>query len=179
MAVKKYTTEELDQFHDDMKRMEDLLKVYRSEYNMFFAGARKFTPDFTEARIRQIIKDYQGGTVLRKPSARFRFFNLVARFNTFREMFGRKVRMIEGVTVYHPKQSAEQAGQQAPTPAPVKQHRATEAPVSCVLVGTDSSHERGKVRRMFESYAARQLETGTGKALTFEKFQKQIRSFGP
>ncbi|MBN2053646.1 hypothetical protein JW905_01910 [bacterium] len=91
---KKASDEYLKQMEEDLNTFEVKLKVLRAEYNRYFVGARKELPRFTEIQIQKIIKKYVADKQLRG-SHRFKLFNLIARYNTLREFWGRRIRFME------------------------------------------------------------------------------------
>lgn len=86
----KYTFD-LEEFEKDLRDFESRLKVLRAEYNQYLNGTLKNLPIFNEAQIRRLVKKYASLRDL-KGWRRFQYFNLVAKFNTMMEFYGRQIR---------------------------------------------------------------------------------------
>ena len=100
MAKRKRTSKFTeDEIAEDILAFEKLIRILTSEYNQFFAGSLKTLPTFTEGQINKLIKKYQGGELIQKPTEKYRFFNIVARFHSFREMWGRKLRQLDNASL--------------------------------------------------------------------------------
>ena len=82
---------DLEEFEKDLKDFENRLKVLRAEYNQYLNGTLKNLPIFNESQIRRLIKKYAALRDL-KGWRRFQYYNLVAKFNTMMEFYGRQVR---------------------------------------------------------------------------------------
>lgn len=83
-----------DEFQTDMKDFERRLKQVRAEYNQHLAGVLSTAPNFSVAMIRKIIRKYAGDRSL-KGVQKFRYYNLVAKFNTMMEFYNRRLRDME------------------------------------------------------------------------------------
>jgi hypothetical protein len=86
--------EETFDVDEDLHNLEDRIKILRAEYNQYFGGSRRELPRFTEMMIRRLIKRYAGSTDLRGHQ-RFLYYDLVARYNTMREYWNRRLRTRE------------------------------------------------------------------------------------
>ncbi len=82
---------DLEEFEKDLRDFENRLKVLRAEYNQYLNGTLKNLPIFNESQIRRLIKKYAALRDL-KGWRRFQYYNLVAKFNTMMEFYGRQVR---------------------------------------------------------------------------------------
>ena len=80
-----------EEFQKDMKDFETFLKKLRAEFNQHLIGNLKTPPDFTVAQTRKLVRKYAGDRTLRGVQ-RFRYFNLVAKFNTMIEFYNRRLR---------------------------------------------------------------------------------------
>jgi hypothetical protein len=84
---------------DDLTRLEQLLRQLEHEYEQFFSGAVRAEPQRTDADVQRIIKLYSSRAI-QNPSLRFRYSNIVARYNSFRNVWTRKVREMEEGRVF-------------------------------------------------------------------------------
>ena len=105
---------------NDLENLEQLIRKLEFEYDQFFGGQLRSLPLKTEGAIEQIIRAY-GGRAIQNPAVRFRYTNLVARYNTFRRVWDRRVReMEEGRAIGRPRKTS---GRPAPPPRPRKMQR--------------------------------------------------------
>jgi hypothetical protein len=75
----------------DLARLEQLLRKLEFEYEQFFSGRQRGIPLKTESEVQHLLKDY-GFRGIQNPALRFRYMNVVARYNSFRKVWERKVR---------------------------------------------------------------------------------------
>jgi hypothetical protein len=163
-----------DEFEHDMKDFETRIKVLRAEYNQYLGGSLKYIPEFTEAQIRKIIKKYATTEGLRGMQ-RFQYYNLVAKFNTIKEFYGRRIRDIQkGITQHYgciskdKEQELEKlrAAHRAKEPQKVKGH-----------VVADVSRQDSTMKSMFEVWnECSNSATKPAPPLDFHKFKQMIKS---
>ena len=89
----------MQRVEDDLVRLEQLLRQLVHEYEQFFSGAVRAEPQRTDADVQRIIKLYSSRAI-QNPSLRFRYANIVARYNSFRNVWTRKVREMEEGRVF-------------------------------------------------------------------------------
>jgi hypothetical protein len=83
----------------DLARLEELLRKLEFEYEQFFSGRQRGIPLRTESAVQNLLRDY-GFRGIQNPALRFRYMNVVARYNSFRKVWERKVREQEEGRVF-------------------------------------------------------------------------------
>lgn len=83
-----------EQIEADLARLDMALRELKIQYDMFFAGALPHEPFVLRARVSKMVKQYSEMTI-RKYQHRFHLNQLVARYNSFAELWGRHVRSLE------------------------------------------------------------------------------------
>lgn len=81
----------VDEVEDDLARLEGLMKKLESEYDQFFSGLVRVLPNRTEKTVQALIREYARRTI-QNPGLRFRYANLVARYNSYSTIWGRRIR---------------------------------------------------------------------------------------
>src|SRR4051812_22888334 len=108
LTVIKQDTE-LDKLEEDIRK----LKV---KYEMFFMGAMKMPPQHERHLVEVYIFEL-GKQKMRENARRFRYNQLLSRFNQYREMWGRKIReREEGPMDFRRRKAALDEPSQAPAP---------------------------------------------------------------
>jgi hypothetical protein len=81
----------------ELEELDQGLKRLRMAYEQFFLGILKRPPNVLHGRIQKIIVKY-ANQVLRKTHQKFRFNQLNAKFQVYRQHWGRTIRQIESGT---------------------------------------------------------------------------------
>src|SRR5436853_2605533 len=76
--------EELDKLEEDIRKL-------KNKYDMFFAGIIKMPPTFERHGLEVSIFEL-GKQKMRENARRFRYQQLLSRYNQYRELWGRKMR---------------------------------------------------------------------------------------
>jgi hypothetical protein len=161
-----------DDFEKDMKEFEARIKVLRAEYNQYLGGSLKYPPNFHEAQIRKIIKKYASSKGL-KGVQRFQYFNLVAKFNTMIEFYGRRIRdKQDGIVRHYGLLSPEQEDQLKLT----RQSNPSQT-IDRGHIIADSSRQLTTVKSMFEVWNQRVASSSKPLAqMDFDRFKIMIQS---
>lgn len=79
---------------EDLEKLEHWIRQIQIEWEKFFTGIEKKPPTDFKFRLEKLIRSY-AGTELRNNTERFRFNTLTARYNTFNELWQKKLRAME------------------------------------------------------------------------------------
>jgi hypothetical protein len=145
----------------DLALLEESLRKLEWDYEQFFAGNIRILPFKQEASVQGLIRTYSSRAI-QNPALRFRYANLVARFNSFKRVWERKVReMEEGRAFGRPLKA------QSP---PQRRQRAAQAPPSS-FVADDLKQDQATMQNIFDQYRHLREECGesTGR-LRLENF---------
>ena len=136
---------------NDLSNLEESLRKLEWDYEQFFGGQTRVLPLKREQSVQSLIRMYSGRAI-QNPALRFKYANLVARFNSFKRVWDRRVReMEEGRTFGRPLKSA------AP---PAKQRTAAPPPTS--FLAGDLRGDEGTMKEIFRQYRSMREETGEG-----------------
>jgi hypothetical protein len=144
----------------DLERLDVGIRQLKIQYDMFQAGALAREPIELRGRIETLIRRYSQNPV-GKYAQRFRFNALVARFNTFAELWGKRVRSMEEGE--HRSQGfAERLG--------IRERLLARCRIS------DPAAEQAELRRLHSRFVEAQRRVGGADAKTpsFEAFQRGV-----
>ena len=118
---------------DELDKLEEVIRVVKNKYDQFFSGIQKMPP-WTERRAVEAFIQELHKQKMRDNSRRFRFNTLTARYNQYREMWGRKMREREEGPVDFRRR---QAAMEAPTKPPSGAHAAAPVTSGVTSAGAD------------------------------------------
>lgn len=150
----------------DLAVLEGTLRQLESEYEQFLSGKVRIQPMKTEAEVQRMIRVYSTRGI-QNPSLRFRYTNIVARYNSFKNVWERKVReQEEGRTFGRPRRAA---------PPPPRRSTAPSPPPKRDFVAADLHQERGNMEAIFSSYKNLRSECGEStERLRLENFTRLL-----
>jgi len=158
----------VDEIEDDLARLEQLMKKLESEYDQFFSGLVRGLPNRTEKAVQTLIRDH-GRRAIQNPGLRFRYANLVARYNSYRTIWGRRIReQEEGRVVGRPSRGS--SPQRVREAAAAGQHAGTRSFVSAGSLGRKEPMEE-----IFHSYKELRKKCGEStERLKLENFSRVL-----
>jgi hypothetical protein len=78
----------------DLALLEKLIRQLQIDWEKFFGGVERKPPVDLRTKVESVIRRY-AGVELRNHTERFRYQNLTARYNTFNELWNKRLRAIE------------------------------------------------------------------------------------
>jgi hypothetical protein len=153
----------------DIAQLETLLRQLEKEYDQFFCGLLRREPTATENTLLTIVRAYVNRPI-QNPTLGFKYTSLVARYNSFRTVWTRKLRE---------KEEGRVGGSCAARPVaparPEPRHPAHTAAKPGEYLSTNPLHEPRHLEQFFETYRRLREESGekTDK-LRVESFQKAL-----
>ena len=161
-----------DDFQKDMKEFETRLKKLRAEYNQYIAGVLKSPPTFAVAMIRKIVRKYAGDRSL-KGMQKFKYYNLVAKFNTMMEFYNRRLKQIQNgqqTTFGYIKDSDKTVSQ-----ARDKAKQIMPPPVDKGHIISNVNRQQATMKNMFEKWNEYASHVGSVQhQMDYDKFSKII-----
>jgi hypothetical protein len=154
---------------EDLATLERSIRELQIEWDKFFGGIEKRPPNERKAQLEALIRRHAGGEI-RNNMQRFRYQTLAARYNTFNELWSKRLRALEegrsprGVRV--PAAAAEPGD-----PAPSLQQQPPPRPGHRVA---DPTRDQATVRALFDQFLEARRRTGEGDNVKFESFNKLI-----
>ncbi|HUJ12203.1 MAG TPA: MXAN_5187 C-terminal domain-containing protein [Thermoanaerobaculia bacterium] len=158
--------EELDKLEEDIRK----LKV---KYEMFFMGNIKMPPQHERHQVEVYIFEL-GKQKMRENGRRFRYNQLLSRYNQLREMWGRKMREREEGPLDFRRRKAALEAPSAHAPKPTAPHpRVTSAsPESYVKLGAGSNGD--EIRHLYTQIEQEHQKLGKMPNLTYEQLRTMI-----
>jgi hypothetical protein len=155
---------------EDLDQIDKAIKQLQIEWEKFFGGVERKPPNDLKARVEALIRRHANAEI-RNNTERFRYQNLTARYNTFNEMWAKRLRALEegrvmGVHGPHAKAPA------AP-PRPERVPARAAAGASEVRI-QDPERDSAAVRSLFDRFLEERQKTGESGAVKFEGFRKLI-----
>jgi len=155
---------------EDLDQIDKAIKQLGIEWEKFFGGVERKPPNDLKTRVEALIRQHANAEI-RNNTDRFRYQNLTARYNTFNEMWGKRLRALEEGRIMgvHGPHSAK-----AP-PAPPARERAHARPAAPGEVRIqDPERDSEAVRSLFDRFLEERQKTGETAAVKFEGFRKLI-----
>jgi hypothetical protein len=153
----------------DLAQFETLLRQLEKEWDQFFCGALRREPAATENAVVAVVRAY-AGKPFQNSSLGFKYASLVARYNSFRTVWCRRLREKEegracGTAVARPvhvqREGAPHPGKTAADPRE--------------YLTADPRHEQRRVEQFLETYRRLRAECGEPtERLTAAGFQKAL-----
>jgi hypothetical protein len=153
----------------DIAHLETLLRQLEKEYDQFFSGLVRREPAAAENAVLAIMRAY-GGRPIQNSSLAFKLNSLVARYNSFRTVWTRRLRE---------KEEGRPGPAAAPRPAAAqRQERRRQAHTAAnpaEYLTSDPMHEARHLSQFFETYRRLREECGEPvDKLRAESFQRAL-----
>jgi hypothetical protein len=150
MAKSASASEIREEQEQELEELEINLKRLRIEYEQFFRGSMKREPTVLKGKVQKTITRFVSDPP-RNQAIKFRFNSLNARYQTFRQLWGRTMREIE-------------AGTYAPHKFRIKVHDAEQSDQVKELKGLERKSEE----------LERQRESGAGSGSAFDRLHNAL-----
>lgn len=158
---------------DELDKLEEDIRKLKNKYDQFFAGIQKFPPMF-ERRALEVFIYELGKQKMRDNTRRFRYGQLLTRYNQHREMWGRKMREREEGPLDFRRRSAALNAPSAPLPRPEQAPPVTSAKAdSYVTVAPGSNGE--EISRLFGEIEREHLKLGKRSNITMEQLKSVVQ----
>jgi len=153
----------------DIAQLEILLRQLEKEYDKFFCGLECREPTATENAVLAIVRSYVGRP-MQNPTLGFKYNSLVARYNSFRTVWTRKLREKE-----EGRASGLGVARPVALPRAEPRHAAQSTANPGEYLSSDPLHEPRHIEQFFETYRRLREESGEPTAtLRVESFQKAL-----
>ena len=155
---------------EDLLTIEEWLRRLQIEWDKFFAGVEKKPPQELRSRLEALIRRHAQQDV-RNSTLRFRYQTLTARYNTFNEMWNKRLRALE--------EGRPWTGARAPVPVPAAAAapppRAPKPPRSETPYRVAGATTDGvAIRGLYDQFMAARKAGGETAGVKFEAFESLI-----
>jgi len=159
--------------NDDLDVLERSLRQLQIEWEKFFGGVEKKPPADLKVRVENLVKKYAYAEI-RNNGERFRYQTLSTRYQTFNELWNKRLRSMEegrpmGIHGVHERHMAPPPVHHAPPPPTA---RAASGPGEVRV--KDPGGDAAAVRSLFDRFVEARKATGDSSPVKFESFQKII-----
>jgi hypothetical protein len=181
--------------NEDLDLIEKTLRQLQTEWDKFFSGIEKKPPVDLRTRLETLLRKW-AGQEMTNSTERFRLQTLTARYNTFNELWNKRLRALEegrtpGLHLTHtllvhahkvapmepvlvvPPPAAEPRAAHAPAAGARPAPTATAATASGVR-GGDARPHTGAVKRHNDQFVAARRAAGEAGGVKIETFQNLI-----
>ena len=156
--------------NEDVDQIEKAIKLLQIEWEKFFGGVERKPPNELKGKVEALIRRHANAEI-RNNTERFRYQNITARYNTFNEMWGKKLRALEEGRVMG---MHGQHAQPPPPPPRAERPAARTAAGSSEVRIRDPERDSEAVRSLFDRFLEERQKTGESGAVKFEGFRKLI-----
>jgi hypothetical protein len=163
----------------DLDWLEKSVRQLQIEWEKFFGGVEKKPPTDLKAKVEAMIRRY-AGTELRNNTERFRYQTLTARYNTFNELWQKRLRALEeGRPVGLHGRAAAMAVPPPPPPPPPEPARVARA-AAAATAGTNEyriqnpAGDGTQVRALYRQFVDARKKIGETAAVNYDNFEKLI-----
>lgn len=159
--------------NEDLDFLEKGIRQLQIEWEKFFSGIERKPPVDLRTKLEVVVRRHSNAE-FRNNIDRFRFQNLASRYQTFSELWAKRLRaMEEGRPMgLHGKAAAMAIPPPLPPPLP-RSAPAARAGTNEVRV-RDAGADTEAVRTLFDKFLEARKQAGEGGAVKFESFQKII-----
>lgn len=157
---------------EDLEWLAQGIRQLQIEWEKFFSGIERKPPNEARDRLEAVIRRY-AYTEIRNNAERFRYQSLVSRYNTFNELWNKRLRAREegrvaGLHVPRALASAATPAEPAPPPPTRAANPSGEVRIA------QPEREQEAMRTLFDRFLAKRKETGETGAVKFDAFQKLV-----
>ncbi len=162
---------------DPLEKLEEDIRRIKNKYDQFFAGIQKAPPMHERRNIDVFIHELSKEKI-RDNSRRFRFNQLLSRYNQLREMWGRRMREREEGPLEFKRRQAVMAEEPEPAAAPPSSEPEPPRVTSnksdpYVRVTTASNGE--EVRKLYEQIEREHFKLGKLPPVTFDQLTQMVQ----
>ena len=161
--------------NEDLDLLEKSIRQLQIEWEKFFSGIERKPPVDLRTKLENMIRRYSNAEI-RNNAERFRFQNLASRYQSFAELWAKRLRaMEEGRPLGLHGKAAAMAPPPHTNPAVAERLAAVSAARGTNEVRVkDPTGDTEAVRTLFDRFLEARKQAGESAAVKFESFQKII-----
>jgi len=159
--------------HDDeLDKLEEDIRRVKNKYDQFFAGITKMPPRHERHMVEVSIFEI-GKQKMRENARRFRYNQLLSRYNQYRELWGRKMReREEGPLDFRRRQAAIAEPSEKPKEAPRAARVTSRSADSYVKLVPGANGEA--IRDLYSQIEKEHQKLGKNPSITFEQLRSMV-----
>ncbi len=156
---------------DELDKLEEDIRRVKNKYDQFFAGIQK-VPPMHERHLVEVYIHELSKQKIRDNTRRFRFNQLLTRYNQYRELWGRKMREREEGPLDFRRRNAALNEPSAPPPRPAP-HVTSPKADPYVKVASGSNGE--EMKRLYEEIEREHVKLGKLPNITFDQLRQMVQ----
>jgi len=160
--------EELDKLEEDTRKL-------KNKYDQFFSGITKMPPTH-ERHLLEVYIHELGKKKIRENARRFRYQQLLSRYNQYRELWGRRMREREEGPLDFRRRKA--ALTEVPPPAPAPRPRVTSAQADPYVVKVTPATNGDEIRRLYTEIEKEHVKLGKIPTISYEQLAVMVQKQG-
>jgi hypothetical protein len=159
---------------DDLDLLDKSIRQLQIEWEKFFGGVEKKPPVDQRTKLEILIRRY-AGIEIRNNQDRFRYQSLTARYNTFNELWNKRLRALEEGRVLGMHGSKAAMPPPPPPPVAAKAPARPAAPAGSKEFRIQNPEGDGTmVRALYRQFVDERKKVGETAAVSYENFEKLI-----
>ena len=163
---------------DELDKLEEDIRILKTKYDAFFMGIVKMPP-MHERRMLEVYVHELSRLKIRDNARRFRFNQLLTRFNQFREMWGRKMReREEGPLDYRRRRAALGLAPDTtvtPEPPPPSRRRPVTSEGADAYVKVMPGSNGEQIRRLYDEIERQHLKLGKLPPVSYDQLAAMVQ----
>ena len=161
---------------DELDKLEDDIRIVKNKYDQFFAGIQKMPP-LQERRNIEIYIHELGKQKMRDNGRRFRFNQLLTRYNQYRELWARRIREREEGPLDYRRRSAALAEPSAPPPQQPAARPAASvtSPKADPYVKLAAGSNGEEMKRLYAEIEREHMKLGRLPTITFDQLRQMVQ----
>ena len=158
---------------DELDKLEEDIRKLKSKYDQFFSNIQKFPP-MHERRLLEVYIYELGKQKMRDNARRFRYSQLLTRYNQLRELWGRRMReREEGPLDFRRRQAA--LNEPLPPPPDLKPSPRVTSPKADPYVRVAPGTNGEEIKRLYGDIEKEHLKLGRLPNITMEQLKSMVQ----
>jgi hypothetical protein len=158
---------------DDLEAIDKQIRQLQIEWEKFFSGIERKPPTDLKAKVEAVIRRHANAEI-RNNAERFRYQTVVAKYNTFNELWSKKLRAREEGKAFGVHGLKADVLPPPPPPSAAPPARAARAGGSGDFRVQNPERDLDAVRALYDNFLAARQRAGESAPVKFESFQKLI-----
>ena len=159
---------------EELDRLEEDIRKLKNRYDQFFTGFQKMPPTNQRHNLEVYIFELSKQK-MRDNARRFRFNQLLSRYNQYREMWGRKMReREEGPLDFRRRRAALLDAPEPPRTPPPPRPRVTSAAADPYVVRVTPGSNGDAIRKLYGEIEKEHKKLGKLPTITYEQLTAMV-----
>ena len=159
---------------DELDKLEEDIRKLKNKYDQFFSGIMKMPPTHERRMLEVFIFEFAKQKI-RENARRFRYNQLLSRYNQYREMWGRKMReREEGPLDFRRRRAALLDAPEPPRTPPPPRPRVTSAAAVPYVVRVTPGSNGDAIRKLYGEIEKEHKKLGKLPTITYEQLTAMV-----